>query len=143
MRRMRVDQLIEPTFQALLGRLPGLRIVDVHTDGDPAAHLLVRRPCSRAHLRQRKERTLMIKLHRCPATFAKTGGHPCWRVQKALDEAGIEYEVVKQPFRRSKRASFAQRSGQRLVPALEFEDGTILREESEALAARIRDGRLR
>ena len=86
---------------------------------------------------------MMIKLHRCPATFAKSSGHPCWKVQKALDDAGIEYEIVKQPFRRSKRTDFAQRTGQRLVPALEFEDGTILREESAALAARIRDGRLR
>jgi glutathione S-transferase len=86
---------------------------------------------------------MMIKLHRCPATFAKSGGHPCWKVQKALDDAGIEYQIVKQPFRRWKRTDIAQRTGQRLVPALEFEDGTMLREESAALAARIRDGRLR
>jgi glutathione S-transferase len=84
-----------------------------------------------------------IKLHRCPVTFAKTGGHPCWKVQKALDDAGIAYELVKQPLRKSKRHDFEQRSGQRLVPAIEFEDGTILREESDDLAARIRDGRLR
>lgn len=85
----------------------------------------------------------MIKLHRCPATFAKSSGHPCWKVQKALDDARIEYEIVKQPFRKSKRTDFVQRSGQRFVPALELEDGTILREESDVLAARIRDGRLR
>jgi glutathione S-transferase len=86
---------------------------------------------------------MTVKLHRCPATFAKSNGHPCWRVQKALDEARIQYEIVKQPLRRSKRTVFEQRSGQRLVPAMEFEDGTILREESSALAERIRDGRLR
>jgi glutathione S-transferase len=85
----------------------------------------------------------MIKLHRCRATFAKSSGHPCWKVQKALDDAGIEYEIVRQPLRRWKRTDLIQRSGQRLVPALEFEDGTILREESDALAARIRAGRLR
>jgi glutathione S-transferase len=85
----------------------------------------------------------MIKLHRCPATFAKSSGHPCWKVQKALDDARIEYEVVKQPFRKSKRADLELRSGQRFVPALEFEDGTIMREESDTLAARIREGRLR
>ena len=84
----------------------------------------------------------MIKLHRCRATFAKSGGHPCWKVQKALDEAGIEYEVVKQPLRRWRRVELQQRSGQRLVPVIEFEDGTMLREESADLAARIRDGRL-
>ena len=31
---------------------------------------------------------MAIKLHRCNATIIK-GGHPCWRAQKALDEAGI------------------------------------------------------
>jgi len=85
---------------------------------------------------------MTIKLHRCRATFAKSAGHPCWRVQKALDDAGIAYEVVKQPFRKSKRTELYQRSGQRLVPAIEFEDGSILREESEELAARISEGRL-
>jgi glutaredoxin len=85
---------------------------------------------------------MTIKLHRCPVMFSKSSGHPCWKVQKALDEAGIDYEVVKQPIRKSKRTSFAARSGQRLLPAIEFEDGSILREESADLAARIRDGRL-
>jgi glutathione S-transferase len=74
--------------------------------------------------------------------FAKSERHPCWKVQKALDEAGVEYEVVKQPLRRSRRIELERRSGQRLVPAIEFEDGTILREESSELAARVRDGRL-
>jgi glutathione S-transferase len=86
---------------------------------------------------------MTVKLHRCPALFAKSSGHPCWKVQKALDETGIAYEIVKQPLRKSKRTAFEQRSGQRLVPAIEFEDGTILREQSSDLAARIRDGRLR
>ena len=44
-----------------------------------------------------------MKLHRCSNVWVKFGGHPCWRVQKALDEAGIEYEVVKGPYRRGKR----------------------------------------
>jgi hypothetical protein len=86
--------------------------------------------------------TMTIKLHRCPVTFAKSKGHPCWKVQKALDDAGIDYELVKQPLRRSKRTDLERRSGQRLLPALEFEDGTILREESDELAARIREDRL-
>ena len=85
---------------------------------------------------------MTLKLHRCPVMFAKLSGHPCWKVQRALDDAGIEYEVVKQPLRKSKRTDFAERSGQRLVPAIEFEDGTILREESDDLAALIREGRL-
>lgn len=87
-------------------------------------------------------RRMTIKLHRCPASFARSGGHPCWKVQKALDDAGVDYEVVKQPFRKSRRDELAQRSGQRLVPVIEFEDGTMLREESADLAARIREGRL-
>jgi glutathione S-transferase len=85
---------------------------------------------------------MTIKLHRCPVTFAKSSGHPCWKVQKALDEAGIAYEVIKQPLRKSKRTELMERSGQRLVPAIEFENGTILREESDDLAALIRTGRL-
>jgi hypothetical protein len=38
-----------------------------------------------------------IKLHRCSGLWVKVGGHHCWRVQKALDEQGIEYEL--NPFR--------------------------------------------
>ena len=37
-----------------------------------------------------------LKLHRCPATWAKMSGHPCWRVQKALDDSGVEYELVEE-----------------------------------------------
>ena len=48
-----------------------------------------------------------VKLHRCPTMWLKIDGHPCWRVQKALDEAGIEYEVVKQPLRRGRRTEYA------------------------------------
>jgi glutaredoxin len=85
---------------------------------------------------------MTVKLHRCPVMFAKSKGHPCWKVQSALDQAGIDYEVVKQPIRKSKRTDFIERSGQRLLPAIEFADGSILREESTDLAALIRDGRL-
>ena len=85
---------------------------------------------------------MMVKLHRCPVMFAKSSGHPCWRVQKALDDAGIDYEVIKEPLRKSKRTELERRSGQRLLPAIEFEDGTILREESDELAARIKENRL-
>jgi glutaredoxin len=86
---------------------------------------------------------MTVKRHGCRATFAKSSGHPCWKVQKALEEAGVDYEIVKQPLRKSKRAVFEQRSGQRLVPAIEFGNGSILREESDELAARVRAGRLR
>jgi hypothetical protein len=40
---------------------------------------------------------MALKLHRCKNVWVKLGGHPCWRVQKALDEAGVEYEIVRPP----------------------------------------------
>jgi glutathione S-transferase len=68
--------------------------------------------------------------------------HPCWIVQKALDEAGTEYELVKGPLRKSKREELEQLSGQRSYPVIEFEDGRVYREESDEMAARIRAGTL-
>jgi len=85
---------------------------------------------------------MTIKLHRCPNEWAKIGGHPCWKVQKALDEAGIEYELVKGPLRPGKRDDLERLSGQRKYPVIEFEDGTVYREESKDMAERIRSGRL-
>jgi glutathione S-transferase len=83
-----------------------------------------------------------VKLHRCPVMWAKFGSHPCWKVQKALDEQGIEYEVVTGPLRPGKRNDLEQLSGQRKYPAIEFEDGRIYREESKDMAARIDAGKL-
>ena len=74
--------------------------------------------------------------------FVKIDGHPCWKVQKALDEQGIEYEVVKGPLRPGKRDELEQLSGQRKYPAIEFEDGSVYRDESKAMAERIRAGEL-
>ena len=83
-----------------------------------------------------------IKLHRCPNLFVKIGAHPCWKVQKALDDAGVEYEVVKGPLRRAKRDDLEQLSGQRLYPVIEFPDGEVYRAESEEMAKRIAGGNL-
>jgi glutaredoxin len=87
---------------------------------------------------------MAIKLHRCSNIWVKVDAHPCWRVQKALDEAGVEYEVVKHPpFRRSKRTAYIELTGgESALPAIELEDGTVIREESKDLAARVREGRL-
>jgi glutaredoxin len=85
---------------------------------------------------------MAIRLHRCPGEFVKVSGHPCWKVQKALDEAGIEYTLVKGPQRRSKRDDLERLSGQRKYPVIEFEDGSVYREESEDMAATIAAGRL-
>jgi hypothetical protein len=85
---------------------------------------------------------MAVKLHRCSTMWIK-GEHPCWKVQRALDQAGIEYEVVKHPaFLRGRRKDYIGLTGQNMLPAIEFEDGRVLREESEDLVARIESGEL-
>ena len=84
----------------------------------------------------------VVKLHRCSNTWAKFGPHPCWKVQKALDESGVEYELVKGPLRRGKRDDLERISGQRQYPVIEFDDGSVYREESKEMEATIRSGRL-
>ncbi len=85
-----------------------------------------------------------IKLHRCSGTWAKFGAHPCWRVQKALDEQGISYELVKEgsAFKSSSRGTTIDRTGQKKFPWIEFDDGSVYREESADMAATIRAGKL-
>ncbi len=86
---------------------------------------------------------MAVKLHRCPFTFLHTDMDACWRVQRALDEQGIDYEVVKEPyFPKSRRTWVEEHSGQRLFPVIEFEDGTVYRAESKDMAARIDGGTL-
>jgi glutaredoxin len=85
---------------------------------------------------------MAVKLHRCSNLWVKLGGHPCWRVQKALDEQGIEYEVVKLPWQRGRREEVERLSGQRKYPVIQFEDGSIYREESKDMAATIKAGKL-
>jgi glutathione S-transferase len=83
-----------------------------------------------------------IKVHTCGNTFIH-GKHPCWMVLKAFDDAGIPYEQVKEPtFPRSRRKAIIEGTGQAKVPVLEFEDGTMLREESKDLIERVRAGNL-
>jgi glutathione S-transferase len=85
---------------------------------------------------------MAVKLHRCSSMWVKINAHPCWKVQKALDEQGVEYEVVKGPLRKGKRDDLEQLSGQRAYPVIEFEDGRTYREESSDMAKRIRAGEL-
>jgi len=85
---------------------------------------------------------MAVRLHRCPNSWVKLSGHPCWKVEKALDDAGVEYEVVKGPLRRGKRDELERLSGQRVYPVIEFEDGSAYREESKAMAAAIAAGQL-
>lgn len=85
---------------------------------------------------------MAVKLHRCSNMWVKLGGHPCWKVQTALDAAGVEYEVVQGPWRRSKRDQLEQLSGQRQYPVIEFEDGSAYHDQSKAMAATIAAGQL-
>jgi hypothetical protein len=83
-----------------------------------------------------------IKLHRCSNEWLKIGAHPCWKVQKALDDMGIDYVLAKGPVRRGKRDELERLSGQRIYPVIEFEDGQVYRAESKEMEARIRSGQL-
>lgn len=84
-----------------------------------------------------------VTLHRCPFTFLHTDHDACWKVQRALDEQGIEYEVAKEPwFPKSRRTDIERLSGQTMLPVVEFEDGSAYREESDDMAATIRSGEL-
>ncbi len=81
-----------------------------------------------------------VELHRCANTWMKFG--PCWRVQKALDERHVAYEVVTVPWRPRNRAVVIAGTGQPLYPSLRFEDDTWYRDESREMARVIREGRL-
>jgi glutathione S-transferase len=82
-----------------------------------------------------------VKLHRCPVMWPKTDKHPCFNVQLALDEAGVEYELVKEPLLpRGRRKDVIEHTGQSHLPAIELEDGTWYREESAEMAKAIRAG---
>jgi hypothetical protein len=84
-----------------------------------------------------------IRLYRCKNVWVKSGGPPCWRVQKALDEVGIEYEVVPGPWPgRGQRTEIERLTGQTKYPVIQFEDGSVYREESRDMAATVRAGRL-
>jgi hypothetical protein len=83
---------------------------------------------------------MAVKLYRCANLWTKFG--PCWRVQKALDEQRIDYDVVKGPWRPRNRTVVIEGTGQPLYPAIRFENGSWYREESKEMARTIREGRL-
>jgi hypothetical protein len=85
---------------------------------------------------------MAVKLHRCSLMWVKVGAHPCWQVEKALKDMGIEYEAVRGPLRRGKRGVMLEHTGQKLYPAIELEDGSWYREESKDMVTTIRDGKL-
>jgi hypothetical protein len=64
-------------------------------------------------------------------------------VHKALDEQGIEYEIVKGPWPAwAMREELERATGQSRYPAIVFEDGSVYREESRDMAATIGAGKL-
>ena len=88
---------------------------------------------------------MAVTLLRCSGRFVKVDGHPCWRVEKALIDAGIEYEVVAGaalPWQRKQRETLIDLTGQNRYPAIRFEDGSVYREESKDMVRTIRAGRL-
>ena len=86
---------------------------------------------------------MAVKLHRCGTMWFKMDLHPCWKVQKALDEKGIDYELVKHPsLPRGRRTELKEATGQQVLPVLELEDGRMIREESSDLVAKIESGEL-
>jgi hypothetical protein len=82
---------------------------------------------------------MAVKLHRCRTPW-KFG--PCWTVQKALDDQGIDYAVVRGPWRPRNRVAVIEGTGQPLYPAIQFDDGRWYREESREMARTVREGRL-
>jgi glutathione S-transferase len=82
-----------------------------------------------------------VVLYTC--SFEKAGGdlprviaHPCGRAAKALDDAGLDYEIKEVrggtmrpwtwPSRGRDRAEVERLSGQRAVPILVLDDGEVL-----------------
>jgi hypothetical protein len=63
-----------------------------------------------------------FKLHRCSWTFLHTDADACWKVQRALDEQGVEYEVVKHGYGKGKKMRDGVRAvgGDGKLPVLEL-----------------------
>ena len=85
---------------------------------------------------------MAVKLHRCSHEWVKIKGHPCWKVEKALMDMGVEYERVPGPTKKAKRDDIFKGTGQRLYPDIEFENGSWYREPSKDMETTIRSGKL-
>jgi uncharacterized protein YbjT (DUF2867 family) len=88
---------------------------------------------------------MTVTLLRCSGQWVKMKAHPCWRVERALIDMGIDYRTVAgpaMPWQRDKRTELIEKTGATLYPAIEFEDGSVYREESAEMERTIREGRL-
>src|SRR5207248_10097101 len=67
-----------------------------------------------------REAEMAVKLYRCGSwgKWVKVKAHPCWKVESALRDQGIDYEPVYGPTSRSKRTELEPLSGQRLYPVI-------------------------
>jgi len=83
-----------------------------------------------------------VTLHSCSWTFLHNDGHACHRVRKALDEQGIEYELVKHGYTPRNRGDIEMLTNQKKLPVVEFEDGSAYRADSKDMATRVRAGEL-
>jgi hypothetical protein len=87
-----------------------------------------------------------MRLYVCYGTFTATprpGGHPCGNAYRALTRAGHRPEVIKsyglgmlpEVFNRtSGRREVKRLTGNRMVPTLELDDGTVLDGSQEIVA---------
>ena len=86
---------------------------------------------------------MAVKLHRCRFVWFAWKSHPCTRVQNALDEQGVEYEIVKEPtYPRRRRKNLIAHTGTDFLPAIEFESGSWYRADSKEMVDTVRAGRL-
>jgi hypothetical protein len=80
---------------------------------------------------------MAVKLYRCGGQWVKIKAHPCWKVEKALMDMGVEYERVP-----GDRAAVEAGTGQRKFPSIKFDDGSWYREDSKHMERTIREGKL-
>jgi hypothetical protein len=85
---------------------------------------------------------MAVKLHRCGGQWVKIKAHPCWRVEKALIDMGVDYVRVPGPRSKSERTVIVEGTGQNKYPDIQFEDGSWYRDESKEMERTIREGRL-
>ena len=85
-----------------------------------------------------------VKLHRCSYTFLHVNADACWKLQKELDAEGVEYEIVTHGYGKSEksRADVVAMTGKKYLPVLELADGTIFREETDDMVAKLKAGTL-
>lgn len=86
-----------------------------------------------------------MKLYVCYGTFPspRPGGHPCKNAHDALADAGHDFEVVRTygggllpegVNRRLGRGEVVEKTGQKWVPVLELDDGTLVHPSQKIVA---------